>query len=183
MRAGVIEEKAALRRRMNHLPPVDWQPLLDAFLALPEVEKAHTVLLFYGVEREPDTTGLIEFLWQMGKTVLLPRCLPGRAMEARQILPGARLVCSPYGIPEPDQECPVVQRDKIDLILVPNLCCDRQRFRLGHGGGYYDRYLAGYSGMTVSLCPEAWLQERLPRDEYDLPVGLVLTEAKQWRGA
>ena len=183
MLAGVIEQKAALRRQINDLPEVDWQPLLDAFLALPEVEMVRTVLLFYGVGREPDTTGVIEALWQRGKTVLLPRCLPGRGMEARRIVPGARLVYSAYGIPEPDPECPAVVRDKIDLILVPNLCCDKQGYRLGHGGGYYDRYLAGYSGMTVSLCPEEWLQEQLPRDEYDLPVELVLTETKEWRGA
>ena len=183
MHAGVIEAKAALRRQMRGLPVVDWQPLLDAFLALPEVESARVVMLFYGVGREPDTTELIEALWQRGKTVLLPRCLPKHGMEARQIVPGSRLVYSSYGIPEPDQECPVVSRDKIDLILVPNLCCDKQGYRLGHGGGYYDRYLAGYSGMTVSLCPEEWLQEQLPRDEYDLPVELVLTETKEWRGA
>ena len=71
----------------------------------------------------------------------------------------------------------------IDLILVPNLCCDKQGYRLGHGAGYYDRYLAGYSGETVSLCPADWLQEQLPRDEFDLPVGLVLTETGKWRGA
>ncbi len=183
MRAGVIEEKAALRRKINGLPPVDWQPMLDAFLVLPEVERAHTVMLFYGVGCEPDTTELIEALWQRGKTVLLPRCLPNRGMEACRIESGSRLVCSAYGIPEPDQECPVVSRDKIDLILVPNLCCDQQGYRLGHGGGYYDRYLAGYSGMTVSLCPAQWLQKQLPRDVYDLPVRLVLTETKEWRGA
>lgn len=183
MRAGVIEEKAALRRKMNGLPTVDWQPLLDAFLALPEVAKAHTIMLFYGVGSEPDTTELIETLWQQGKTVLLPRCLSGRGMEARRIISGSRLVYNAYGIPEPDQECPAVGRDKIDLILVPNLCCDKQGYRLGHGGGYYDRYLAGYSGMTVSLCPEQWLQEQLPKDVYDLPVRLVLTEAEKWRGA
>lgn len=182
MLAGVTEAKAALRRQMRGVPLADWQPLLDAFLVLPEVEKAQTVMLFYGVGREPDTTELIEALWKRGKTVLLPRCLPGRGMEACKIVPGSKLVYSSYGIPEPDQECPVVARDRIDLILVPNLCCDQQGYRLGHGGGYYDRYLAGYSGMTVSLCPEEWLQEQLPRDEYDLPVQLVLTESAEWRG-
>ena len=183
MRAGVTEAKAALRQQISSLPPVDWQPLLDAFLALPEVKAARTILLFYGVGREPDTTELIETLWAQDKTVLLPRCLPKRGMEARRIVPGARLVYSTYGIPEPDQECPVVGQDRIELILVPNLCCDKQGYRLGHGGGYYDRYLAGYSGMTVSLCPEEWLQEQLPREDYDLPIRLVLTETKEWRGA
>ena len=183
MRAGVTEAKAALRREMAKQDIFDWQSMLAAFLALPEVKAARTILLFYGVGREPDTTELIETLWQQGKTVLLPRCLPNRGMEARRIVPGARLVYSAYGIPEPDQECPVVARDTIDLILVPNLCCDKQGYRLGHGGGYYDRYLTGYSGMTVSLCPETWLQEQLPRDQYDLPVRLVLTETAEWRGA
>ncbi len=183
MRAGVIEAKAALRQEMNRKAVPDWQPMLDAFLARPEVKEVNTVLLFYGVGKEPDTTGLIEALWQQGKTVLLPRCLPKRGMEGRQIVSGAKLVYSAYGIPEPDEECPVVERDRIDLILVPNLCCDKQGYRLGHGGGYYDRYLAGYSGMTVALCPDAWLQEQLPRDEYDLPVRLVLTETAEWRGA
>lgn len=182
MHAGVTEDKAALRLEMAELVISDWQSMLEAFLALPEVAAARTILLFYGVGREPDTTELIEALWQRGKTVLLPRCLPKRGMEARKIVPGSRLVYSTYGIPEPDQECPVVDRDRIDLILVPNLCCDKQGYRLGHGGGYYDRYLAGYSGMTVSLCPEEWLQEQLPRDEYDLPVRLVLTETAEWRG-
>ena len=183
MLAGVMEGKAVLRREMTKQAIPDWQPLLDAFLLLPEVRAAHTVMLFYGVGREPDTTGLIDALWEQGKTVLLPRCLPKRGMEARQIVPGAKLVYSAYGIPEPDEECPVVERDTIDLILVPNLCCDKQGYRLGHGGGYYDRYLAGYSGVTVSLCPADWLQEQIPRDEFDLPVGLVLTETGEWRGA
>lgn len=177
------EGKAALRQWISGLPLPDWQPMLDAFLALPELKAARTVMLFYGVGREPDTTELIEALWEQGKTVLLPKCLPERHMEARQVLPGARLVYSVYGIPEPDRECPVVSRDKIDLILVPNLCCDKRGYRLGHGGGYYDRYLGGYSGVTVSLCPAQWLQEQLPRDEFDLPVRLVLTETSKWRAA
>ena len=182
MPAGVIEAKAALRRELRERSIPDWEPLLEQFLALPEVKAAHTIMLFYGVDREPDTTALIEELWERGKIVLLPRCLPQRDMEARRVVPGSRLVCSAYGIPEPDEECAVVERDTIDLVLVPNLCCDQQGYRLGHGGGYYDRYLVGFSGMTVSLCPEDWLQEQLPRDEFDLPVGLVLTETKEWRG-
>lgn len=179
----VDQRKAEIRAWVNAQPPVDWQPMLDAFLALPEVEQGRTFLLFFGVGHEPDTTELIEALWSRGKTVALPVCLSQKQMQARQILPGARLVYNAYGIPEPDKNCPVLARGDIDLILVPNLCCDKQGHRLGHGGGYYDRYLSGYCGMTVSLCPEEWLQEQLPRDAYDLPVGLVLTETGKWRGA
>lgn len=177
------EEKAALRRELARAPRPDWEPLLRAFLALPELEAARTVLLFYGVGREPDTRGLIAELLRRGKSVALPRCLPGRRMEARAVTGEDGLRPGAYGIPEPGEDCPVVERERIGLILVPSLCCDRQGFRLGHGAGYYDRYLAGYAGLTVSLCPEEWLREELPRDEFDLPVGLVLTETQARRRA
>lgn len=172
------EQKAALRRKLAQLPPPDWDPMLRAFSALPQVDAARTILLFCGVAREPDTTGLIDELLSRGKTVALPRCLPEHGLEAAIITDRTQLRPGKYGIPEPDESCPVLAQDGIDLILVPNVCCDRRGYRLGHGAGYYDRYLAGYSGITVALCPELWLQERVPTDEFDLPVQLVLTEAK-----
>ncbi len=175
MPAGVIEAKAALRRQIKALPRPDWTPLLKRFLALPELAAAKTVLLFYGVGDEPDTAGLMAELLRQGKTVALPRCLPNRQMEARAVAAAEDLTLGAYGIPEPGENCPVISRGDIDLILVPNLCCDEYNYRLGHGGGYYDRYLAGYRGHTVALCPRDRLQKELPRGEYDLPVELVLT--------
>ncbi|MGM9607226.1 MAG: 5-formyltetrahydrofolate cyclo-ligase [Oscillospiraceae bacterium] len=177
------EEKAALRRQLAEAPCPDWTPMTQAFLALPELARAHTVLLFYGVGKEPDTRSLIAELLGRGYTVALPRCLPGRKMEARAVRGLDDLRPGAYGIPEPGEACPMVGREKIDLILVPNLCCDKQGYRLGHGAGYYDRYLVGYAGVTAALCPEEWLQEGLPRDEFDLPVQLVLTQKQVWRGA
>ncbi len=174
MPAGVTEAKAALRKRIKALPRPEWAPLLERFLTLPQVEEAKTILLFYGVGNEPDTTGLILELYRRGKIVALPRVLPGCQMEARIVNSTEGLHVSGYGIPEPGEEHPVVAREGIDLILVPNLCCDEQGYRLGHGGGYYDRYLAGYQGCTVALCPRERMQKKLPHDEYDLPVKLVL---------
>lgn len=169
------EEKASLRAAVRALPEADFTPLLDAFLTLPQVRNARTLLLFCGVGREPDTAGVIDALLSAGKTVALPKCLPGRQMEARAITDREQLVPGAYGIPEPEDACPVIPKEALDVILVPNLCCDRAGYRLGHGGGYYDRYLAGYAGFTVALCPEARLQERVPRDSFDLPVNLVIS--------
>lgn len=171
-----IEEKAALRRRMKQMPPSDWTPLLERFLELPQVEQAKTFLLFYGVDGEPDTRGVITQLLRQGKTVALPRCLPGRKMEARVITGLSDLTGNYYGIPEPGDHCSVIVGEALDVILVPHLCCDREGYRLGHGGGYYDRYLQGFRGFTVALCPVERLVERVPREEYDCPVELVLTE-------
>ena len=181
--AGITEAKAALRRHLAAQACPDWTPMLRAFLSLPELETARTVLLFYGVGKEPDTRGLITALLNQGKTVSLPRCLPGRKMEARAVTDLDGLRPGAYGILEPGEACPVVGRDEIDLILAPNLCCDELGYRLGHGAGYYDRYLSGYAGITAALCPEEWLQAELPKDEFDLPVDIILTQARVRRAA
>ena len=69
-----------------------------------------------------------------------------------------------------------IPKAEIDVVLVPNLLCDRKGYRLGYGGGYYDRWLAGYSGLTVSLCPPERLVAELPREPFDVPVDLVISE-------
>lgn len=183
--------KAALRTRVRALAAaLDPEArrrsdgaLLRRFLALPWTAEADTLLLFYGVGTEPDTPQLLSELWQSGRRVLLPKCLPGRAMEARLVRSGADLEPGAYGIPEPLESCPVVEKGDIDLILVPALCYDLSRRRLGQGGGYYDRYLDGYGGRTVGLCREYLLQAELPVEDHDRAVDLVLTEKRTLEGS
>ena len=148
----VKERKAELRRQAAALPQVEPGPLFERFLALPQVEAADTVMVFYGTGREPNTVPLIRALLEKGKRVVLPVCLPHRGMEARQVMDPDRLVPNRFGIPEPDQSCPVVDKKEIAVALIPNLMCSRDGYRLGWGGGYYDRWLVDYSGFTVCIC-------------------------------
>lgn len=156
--------------------------LLRRFLEHPWTAEADTLLLFYGVGAEPDTGRLLPELWRLGKRVFLPKCLPGRAMEARLVRSGEDLRPGVFDIPEPMDTCPAADKGEIDLILVPALCYDLSRRRLGQGGGYYDRYLAGYGGRTVGLCRESLLQEELPVEDHDRAVDLVLTEERRLEG-
>lgn len=149
--------------------------LVEAFLALPKVEQADTVMLFYGVGRELDTTPLLEALLAQGKRVCYPVCLPERQMQARAVSGPEQLVPGKFGIPAPGEDCPLVPQREIDAVLVPCLLCDRQGYRLGYGGGYYDRWLADFQGFTVCICPEERLVDELPREAFDMPVCLVLS--------
>lgn len=183
---SVTEEKGALRRavraRLSAMSPEERAEsdgiLFRRFLALPQLAAACRVLLFCGMGAEPDTARLIPALQNRGKQVLLPRCLPGRRLEARRVTGESALVRHRYGMLEPGEDCPLVGRERIDLILVPGLCFDRLGYRLGQGGGYYDRYLAGYAGSTVGLCRRAVLQEAVPREAHDRPVDLVVTDGE-----
>lgn len=169
-------EKLLLRQWAAGLPPMDASKLLDRFFALPQVEEARAVMVFYGVGKEPDTTGLIQSLLDRGQLAVLPVCLPGGRMEARACLGPQRLVIDRYGIPEPDEGCPVIPPKDIGAVLVPHLLCDRAGYRLGRGGGYYDRWLADYGGFSAAVCPRERLMDALPTDPFDVPVRLVLTD-------
>ena len=172
----VKERKAELRRHAAGLPQVEAGALFDRFLALPEVEAADTVLAFYGTGREPDTVPLIRALLDRGKRVALPVVLPHRGMEMRQVLDLDRLVPNRFGIPEPDEVCPVIPKGEIGAALIPHLMVDREGYRLGWGGGYYDRWLVDFPGLTVCVCRSGRLVEHMPREEFDVPVKLVLID-------
>lgn len=184
MPSTITAEKAALRAqlraRLKALSPAarreSDRALLERFLALPQVKAASTLLLYHGMGTEPDTSRLLEPLWQAGKRVALPRCLPGHGLEARLVQRNTVLVPHPWGMLEPGTDCTLMAPADIGLVLVPGLAFDRSGGRLGQGGGFYDRWLAGFSGLTVALCREVTLLDRVPREGHDRPVDLVVTE-------
>lgn len=151
--------------------------LFRRFLDLPQVAQAKTILLFWGVTGfELDTARLVDPLYEMGKLVCMPRTLPERQMETRLYRTGDPFDTSSFGVLEPGLSCPLVEKQDIDLALIPAMCYDRRGYRLGFGGGYYDRWLATFQGKTVGLCREALLRDEIPVEEHDRPVQLLLTE-------
>lgn len=185
MASTIVEEKAVLRKRLlsqaQRLSPLERQTSDDAlfqrFLALPQVAQANRIFAFWGIgSREPETAKLIKMLLSLGKEIALPRMLPQWGMELRLWNTERALVSAPFGLLEPGEDCPVLNREQVDLALVPSLCYDKQGFRLGFGGGYYDRWLADFQGDTVGLCRDILLQEKLPVESHDCPVALVVTE-------
>lgn len=185
MEPTITAEKAALRKDVKrfYLSPGDKaksdQLLFAQFLALPQVRAAHTLFLYYGVGTEPDTAQLIEPLLQLGKVIALPCCLSQGTMEFRQYRGPQALQTDLYGIPEPNESCPPLTPRADSLLLAPALCCDRRGFRLGHGGGYYDRYLARYAPFTVALCREALLLDSIPAAAHDRRLDRILTERER----
>ena len=142
----------------------------------PKLDEANTVMLYYGVGQEIATADLIQTLLDQGKTVCLPKCLPEHQMEARIIQSLDELEPDAYGIPAPKDACPVLEREKIDLILVPGLCFDSKGNRLGQGGGYYDRLLPQLRCPTALICREQLMSPEVPVEEHDMRCTMLITE-------
>jgi len=176
--------KAALRRRLvaarGRLTDADRSEaghlLRDAVLALPETQMAGTAAAYYSVGTEPDTRGLVYALWKRGTYVLLPLLLPGGDLDWASYEGPGSLVAGPHGLLQP-AEPPrgVTAVTSADLVIVPALAADRRGFRLGRGGGSYDRALArvGAPVPTVALLYPGELLDEVPAGPHDLPVRMI----------
>lgn len=136
--------------------------------------QAKTVFLFASVGDEADTRAIIDDALQKGMRVLLPRCKQHGIMEAVEFSGWRGCRPGPYGIPEPESG-EVVPRGQIDFILVPGLLFDGRGYRLGQGGGYYDRYLAGFSGTSCGIAFDAQVVPELPVAAHDVAVRALAT--------
>lgn len=144
--------------------------------SLPEYRAARTVFCYLGVGTEPDTRAVIARALSDGKTVALPRVVGKGHMEARLISALSDLTEGTFGIPEPSQDTETLDPAETDLAIVPAAAFDREGYRLGRGGGYYDRYLARFGGVSVGLARERLLRDAVPREAHDRPVDILITE-------
>ena len=145
-------------------------------LALPAWKQAGTVMAYWSMPSEPDTRELMETALREGKILLLPRCLDAERMAALPVRKLTGLSPGRLGIPEPE---PAEEGEEIpepDLILVPCVAAARSGARMGHGAGYYDRFLAEHPGKTACLCFRPLLREDLPAEETDIVMDLVITD-------
>ena len=177
--------RTSVRARIRSLDPA-YRAESDAkifqnLIALPEYQAAETVFAYFSVKGEADTRRLLAAAAAAGKRVALPVVLgDGQmvfALAQSTLVPGKS-----FAIPEPDAESPRIEPQKGDILIVPALCFDRQGYRLGQGGGYYDRYLEKYPGIfTAGLCREKLLMDAVPREPYDRRVDCVVTELQTAR--
>ncbi|RRK09516.1 5-formyltetrahydrofolate cyclo-ligase [Lactiplantibacillus garii] len=133
-------------------------------------QRAQVVAITISSGIEVDTRPLVKRAWADGKTVVIPKTLPHRQMAFYPYTDASQLVRTKFGILEPTSGTPV-EKKQIDLILVPGLGYARQEMaRIGFGGGYYDRYLADYAGvkLTVAYTQMAFEHAEWPVAKYDV---------------
>ncbi len=142
--------------------------------AWPPFAQAHTVLTYMAFRNEIDLTPLLDR--HPMKRWVLPRIAPSRELSLHQYQPGA-LERHPYGMLEPTPECPEVAPEEVELALIPGVAFDRRGFRLGYGGGYFDRLLPRLRGITVGVTYARFVVDELPHTAQDSRVQWILTEA------
>ena len=155
--------------------------ITQKLLATSEYAEATTVLTYVSVSSEVSTRMFIESALRDGKTVAVPRCLPGHRLEFVAITSLDQLIAAPFGLLEPPKELPALAEKQMDasICIVPALLVDTKGYRLGYGAGFYDRFLLSYSGKRICLAYHQNLSvDLLPRTPFDVAVDMVITESE-----
>ncbi len=149
----------------------------------PTFANSRLTLAYCSFRGEPD----LSLLLQQQRVWGLPRC-EGQKLIWHRWFPTCEWPLSPgtYGITEPDPTSPTVEPYQVDLILVPCLACDINGYRLGYGGGFYDRMLsnpAWASKTTIGIVFEYARLPQVPRESWDIQLNGICTESGLFLGS
>ncbi|MFV0401393.1 MAG: 5-formyltetrahydrofolate cyclo-ligase [Oscillospiraceae bacterium] len=156
--------------------------ILRFIQSMPAYQDCKLLLCFVSTPQEVDTRALIEAALAEGKRVAVPYCIDGtREMEFYEIESLSELQPRTFGVLEPDPAShKKVTSFRDALCILPGLSFDRFGYRLGYGGGYYDRFLshkfAGSGGVTAGICFRDCMRSHIVHGRYDVPADYIVTE-------
>jgi len=172
------------KRRLLDMSRAEQDSVLaqDALLGMPEFAGVRSVFCYLATAQEVRTDRVVHRCWQEGKVV----CVPALRRDAQKYCPAVlaedtELAAGPMGIEEPAAPEWIPMTD-VDLAVVPGVAFDPMCRRVGHGGGHYDRMLAGrgdeQSLFRVGLAFEFQVLEEVPANEKDVQLDAVVTERR-----
>ena len=173
LRKQVLQEMKAIPREQKQAMD---QALTDQFLKHPFYQEAKVIATYLSFPHEFQTQELIDQALRAGKKVLIPKTYPKGRMDF-VVYDSQQLVKTSFGLLEPQGNLEVVDASQIDLIHVPGLVFTTEGYRIGYGGGYYDRYLEHSSGHTLSTVYPCQVQQFMP-ENHDIPVQEVLIDER-----
>lgn len=173
LRKKLIAKRAQVKPEQRAI----WDKQIEeAVLASQQLEPGTKVMIYLSVGWEINTWSLVEKLVQLGAEIYVPvvqknpkKLIPTRYLGKEQLVP------ADFGILEPPSGTSTLDPLELDLILVPGLAFTDRGYRIGFGGGYYDRFLPTTQGTTIGLCYTGFIQD-LPLDPWDQQVDFLATE-------
>jgi 5-formyltetrahydrofolate cyclo-ligase len=180
-----MEDKILIRKRMkaalSKLPNQTYEDYSNriATTLYQQEEWNQSDIIGITISRAPevDTYPIIKKAWECGKKVVVPKCDPKeKLLSFRTLTDFSQLESVYFGLLEPIiEETSQINPEEIDLLIVPGLAFTRDGFRLGFGGGFYDRFLANFTGKTISLAFNEQIISHFPIEKFDIPVSKIIT--------
>ncbi len=177
-KSGLRKHFLAIRKNLSHESRILFDSaLFSNTVALPQFKSAKILLCYYPIKGEPNIIPLIKYAQGIGKQIAFPISHESeRHLSFHAISDLSELNHGTYGIPEPPENAPEITDFNGAFCLVPALAFSKNGQRLGYGGGYYDRFLSDFSGVSAGLCYSQFFVDKLPAEEHDIPLDIIISE-------
>lgn len=159
------------------------QKITEKLLSMKCIKDASTIMLYLDFNNEVSTDSLIKKLLNLGKIVSSPITLK----EERKLIPSQitdlknGIQYGAYNIREPKPECsPAINIKDLDVIIVPAVAYDKNCYRLGYGGGFYDRFLENLrkDAVTIGIAFDLQIFDEVPKEAHDAQLDYIVTESR-----
>ncbi len=147
------------------------------FLSIEKIQTSSRFMLYVDFRNEVATREIISDLLDLGKEVYLPVTLKyEKKLIPKRIFSLDDLVFGAYGILEPRIDAPTIDNSLLDVVIVPGSVFDKNGYRTGYGGGYYDRFLESTDALKVGVCFDFQLVDDVFPEEHDKKMDFIITE-------
>lgn len=176
LRDFFIEQRKRLCDDFRRKNALDME-IQTRLLISPLYRRADTILLYMARPNEIATSLILHAVFANHKNAALPVCMDRGKMIFRRIRSLADVAPGRFGILEPKADCELITPDESALCVCPALCCDMRGYRLGFGGGYYDRFLADFSGVKAALCYTDSMIPQIQAEDFDIKMDVIFTDS------
>lgn len=146
--------------------------IFESLISSEEYKNSESVFVYKSTAQEVDTEKIIAQALFDGKTVSVPRII-GKDIVPVKVSVTTEFEKNRFGILEPVDG---VVKNNVDLCIIPLVAFDREKSRLGHGGGYYDKYLSTYRMNKIALAFSMQEEDDIPMDKNDIYMDAIITE-------
>ncbi|MCM1299836.1 MAG: 5-formyltetrahydrofolate cyclo-ligase [Firmicutes bacterium] len=143
-------------------------------LSVNEFINASQIFCYVSLSHEFFTFGIMEYCLKNRKKLAVPLCV-GESMEFRYINDFSDLEPGSFSVMEPRSYCKAAVADEKTVCITPALCCNGEKFRIGYGKGYYDRFFQKNKCVKIGLCSEEFICD-FKQDPNDIAVDMIVTE-------
>jgi 5-formyltetrahydrofolate cyclo-ligase len=183
-RKQVIESR---KNKDSEFISINSQIITEKLLSMNCIQQASTIMLYLDFNNEVKTDQLITKLISLRKTVTSPVTIK----DERKLIPyeitnlkeGIKI--GAYGIREPNKDISnEIDVKNIDVLIVPAVAYDKNCYRLGYGGGYYDRFIERLrdDAITIGIAFDLQLFDSIPKEEHDAQLNYIITESSTYVG-
>jgi len=176
LRKDIISKRKALPKNEIERKSL---AILENVKSLNLIESAEHIMIYMDFRNEVATTKFIKYLRSLNKNIYIPRVnTKTHELDIYLITSDKDLILSSYGILEPNPENEVSDAKVIDLILSPGVAFTKECYRLGYGGGFYDKFLMRTRDnvITAALSFSMQIVESLPVEDHDQQLNYIVTE-------